>query len=68
VSWKEAKQMDRKQSSLVKIWDDPMFHLGTTGNDDETHIIRVITLKRSPTRLHCVVSQKAIFIIAVVRN
>jgi hypothetical protein len=28
----------KKQSLLAKICDSPMFHLGTTGNDDENDI------------------------------
>jgi hypothetical protein len=45
VSWKEGKQMAKKQSPLAKICDGPMFHLGTTGNDDDVH--RMMSIKSS---------------------
>jgi hypothetical protein len=35
VSWKEAKQMAKKQSPLAEICDGPVFHLGTAGDDDD---------------------------------
>jgi hypothetical protein len=42
VSWKEAKQMAKKQSPLAKICDGPMFHLGATGNDDDDDCYEII--------------------------
>jgi hypothetical protein len=35
VSWKEAKQMAKNRVWLQKICDGPVFHLGTTGDDDD---------------------------------
>jgi hypothetical protein len=40
VSWKEAKQVAKIQSLLAKICDGPMFHLGTTGNDDDEYLMK----------------------------
>jgi hypothetical protein len=33
-----GKTNGKKQSPLAKIFDGPMFHLGTIGNDDEFFI------------------------------